>query len=195
MNTFVYRVGLQNCKNDVIDFCWFVIFILFDDFNLYLKPGLSVIHIVEHSSNTATQLQQLMALLHQHKVTDISASKQAATSSVSLRVIYKPKILQSSCQYLLLLLDSSPWAKVIRCGYQEDWQRNQQWVVNMLCATWRHCFDVAAVLSSCSIFICLLRGIHGSCEKYEYITPFTVAVEEIFFIRQRSKTFGQFFLC
>ena len=122
-------------------------------------------------------------------------TEQAATLSASLRVIYKPKILQSSCQYLLLLLDSSPWAKVIRCGYQEDWQRNQQWVVNMLCATWRHCFDVAAVLSSCSIFICLLRGIHGSCEKYEYITPFTVAVEEIFFIRQRSKTFGQFFLC
>ena len=79
-------------------------------------------------------------------------TEQAATPSVSLRVIYKPKILQSSCQYLLLLLDSSPWAKVIRCGYQEDWQRNQQWVVNMLCATWRHCFDVAAALFSSSIW-------------------------------------------
>ena len=72
-------------------------------------------------------------------------TEQAASLSVSLRVIYKPKILQSSCQYLLLLLDSSLWVKVMRSGYQEDWQHNQQWVVKKLCATWRHHLGASVV--------------------------------------------------
>ena len=56
-------------------FFLFAISFLFGEFNLYLKPELRVIHIVDHSSNTATLLQQWMTLLRQHKVTDISANK------------------------------------------------------------------------------------------------------------------------
>ena len=80
-----------------------------------------------HSSNTVTLLQQWKTLLDHHNVTDISANNRASCIFVSLAE-NKPK-LQSSCQYLLLLWDLLLWVKVIRCGCQENWHRNQLWVV------------------------------------------------------------------
>ena len=94
---------------------------------LFSNSALWVIHFVVHSSNTVTLLQQWKTLLHHHNVTDISANNRASCSFGSLAE-NKPK-LQSSCQYLLLLWDLLLWAKVIRCGYQENWHQNQLWVV------------------------------------------------------------------
>ena len=116
-----------------------------------------------HSNNTVTQLQQWKTLLRQHKVKDIFAINWVSCIlvCVSLRVDHKSQKLQSSYQYLLLLLDSSPWVKATRCGYQEDWQQNQQWVVKMLCATLRHCFDAAVVFDL--LYHIAFSGLHMIC--------------------------------